>query len=106
MMKTTFRNVSMAGLIAIGGAGLLSFSGDVASAQSACITDCRDKGWATSQCSRYCATRYGEPDYAKRSPSGPRVYGYTSREGSSGCGQYRYRRGGQCVDARTSPPKM
>jgi hypothetical protein len=101
-MKATFRNLAAASLVAVG-AGVLGWSADVANAQSACITDCRDKGWAFGQCSRYCETRYGEPNYAKR---GPRVYGYSSGDGSGTCGQYRYRKGGQCVDARISPPKM
>lgn len=99
-MKATFRNLAVSTLIGAGGAGVLGWSAAVVSAQSACIVDCRDKGWAFSQCSRYCETRYGEPNYAKR---GPRVYGYTSRIGG-GCGQYGYLKDGACVDVRTNPP--
>lgn len=95
-MNTTFRSLTAASLIAVGGAGLLGWSA-VAEAQSACVEQCRSQGWAGSQCRRYCETRYGEPQ------RGPRVYGYTSRS-SGGCGQYRYLKDGACVDARTDPP--
>ena len=96
-MNATFRSLTAASLIAVGGAGLLGWSADVAEAQSACVEQCRSQGWAGSQCRRYCETRYGEPQ------RGPRVYGYTSRS-SGGCGQYRYLKDGACVDARTDPP--
>lgn len=96
-MNATFRNLAAAGLLAVGGAGLLGWSAGVVKAQSACVEQCRSQGWAGSQCRRYCETRYGEPQ------RGPRVYGYTSRS-SGGCGQYRYLRDGACVDARIDPP--
>jgi len=79
---------------------MFGLTSDRAAAQSACIDQCRDQGWARSQCARYCETRYGEPSYSgpKR---GERVYGYTGRAGS--CGQYKYMRTGKCVDARITP---
>lgn len=80
----------------------VGWSSNSAHAQSACITDCRDKGWAASQCNTYCASRYGEPDFSKRKT---RVYGYSSKRQGS-CGQYQYSKGGRCVDARTAPPKL
>lgn len=96
-MKATFRNLTAASLIAVGGVGLLGWSAGVARAQGACVEQCRSQGWAGSQCRRYCETRYGEPQ------RGPRVYGYTSRSSGS-CGQYRYLKDGACVDARVDPP--
>lgn len=96
-MQATFRNLTTASLIAVGGAGFLGWSADAARAQSACVEQCRSQGWAGSQCRRYCETRYGEPQ------RGPRVYGYTSKS-SGGCGQYRYWKDGTCVDARIDPP--
>lgn len=96
-MNATFRSLAATSLFAVGGAGLLVWSADVAEAQSACVEQCRSQGWAGSQCRRYCETRYGERQ------RGPRVYGYTSRS-SGGCGQYRYLKDGACVDARTDPP--
>jgi hypothetical protein len=76
---------------------MFGLGSDRASAQSSCVENCRNSGWAQNQCVRYCETRYGEPG------RGARVYGYSGRSGST-CGQYYYMRGGKCVDARTTPP--
>ncbi len=95
-MKTTSRNLTITSLIALGGAVFLGWSADTVSAQSNCVTQCRSQGWGLSQCRRYCETRFGEKYRS------PRVYGYTARK--SGCGEFRYMKGGRCVDARTNPP--
>lgn len=95
-MRNAFRVLTVGSLVALG-AGTLGMGASTALAQSACIEQCRANGWAASQCSRYCETRYGEPG----AKSGSRVYGYQARRGS--CGAYHYSKGGRCVDARTTP---
>lgn len=101
------RTLTLGSLVALG--GFLGGSINVAWGQSSCIRDCRDKGWAQGQCSTYCASRYGEPDYSRRSSgrSNPRVYGYIGGGSAGGsCGQYKYLKGGRCADARTDPPSL
>jgi len=68
------RTLTLGSLVAVG--GFLGGSISVAWGQSACIIQCRDKGWAQGQCSIYCASSYGAPDYNRRS-SGPLAPVYT-----------------------------
>jgi hypothetical protein len=106
-MRLTLRTAIAGCVLAAGGAFVVGLGSPGVQAQSGCITDCRDKGWSYSQCNRYCETRYGEPNYSRKGAArsgGTRVYGYTSGRGA--CGQYRYAKGGRCVDARTNPPKL
>ncbi len=100
------RTLTLGSLVAVG--GFLGGSINVAWGQSACIMQCRDKGWAQGQCSTYCASRYGAPDYNRRSsaPSGPGVYGYFGGGVGGNCGQYKYIKDGGCADARTDPPGL
>jgi hypothetical protein len=95
-MKLAFRNLAVTSLIVLGGAVVFGASTETASAQSNCVTQCRSQGWSTNQCRRYCQVRFGEQT------RGPRVYGYAAKKGT--CGEYRYMKGGRCVDARTNPP--
>jgi len=97
-----FRYLTLGSLIALGGAGFLGLSIDGAKAQSSCIEQCRNSGWAAGQCNRYCETRYGEPSFRR---TGTQVYGYTGTA-RRGCGQYSYAKAGSCVDARIDPPKL
>ena len=87
------------------GLGLLGLSAGGAAAQfvSACVQQCEANGWSMAQCTRYCETT--RPGEARA--SGARVYGYqgTYQRGGS-CGQFRYLKGGECVDARTDPPRL
>jgi hypothetical protein len=107
-MKLTLRTAIAGCLLAVGGASVVVWSSPGAQAQSACIRECRDKGWAFNQCNRYCETRFGEPNFSRTGATrgGARVYGYTSGPGRGTCGQFRYVKDGRCVDARTNPPKL
>lgn len=110
-MEASTRRTITGSLIALGAALTMGWSANAAQAQSSCITQCKDSGWSYSQCNRYCSTRYGEPLYGsgrsyRYAPmsSGP-AYNYGST-GSGNCGEYRYLKGGVCVDARTNPPDI
>jgi hypothetical protein len=115
-MRISLR-ICSAGVVA--GVAFLGFSaGSVyAQAVSSCVQNCQSGGWSYSQCARYCDTTIAAD--SKLTPRAPRarvygynppVYGYSPpvygyyRGASGGCGQYRYLKGGQCVDARSDPP--
>ena len=99
-MKASIRRTVVACLITLGGAFAIGWSANAVQAQSACIAECRNLGWGYSQCNRYCARRFGEPDFSK----GSRVYGY-GPIGAGSCGEFRYMKAGRCVDARTNPAR-
>ncbi|HEY7550528.1 MAG TPA: hypothetical protein VH913_13570 [Hyphomicrobiaceae bacterium] len=46
-----------------------------------------------------------KPPHRAAKPA-PRAKRYYYRSGYKTCGQYRYWKGGKCLDARTSPPKL
>jgi hypothetical protein len=114
-MRISFRTC---GAVIVAGFALLELSPGSVHAQggpSACVQACRSGGWSYNQCTRYCETTIaadskaaapapGAPPPAAR-PPGARVYGYQARQSGS-CGQYRYLKGGQCVDARNDPPNL
>ena len=107
-MRISFRTCSS--VIVAGFAFLeLSSTGVQAQGPSACVQSCRTGGWSYSQCTRYCQTtvaadaRPTPPAAGPLACTGYRAYGYYGRQ-SGNCGQYRYLKGGQCVDARVDPP--
>ena len=128
-MSISFRTC---GSILVGCFALIELSAGSAQAQgaSACVQTCRTGGWSLSQCTRYCQTTVAaDANPAARGPAArpPRAYGYYNApqaygyapqaygyapqvygyyRGQGGCGQYRYFRGGQCVDARSDPPNL
>jgi hypothetical protein len=98
------------GTVAIAGFAFLELSATSVQAQglSACVQNCSSGGWSYSQCTRYCQTTAAANSNPVAVNPGPRVYGYyyRSQGQSGGCGQFRYLRGGQCVDARIDPPNL
>jgi hypothetical protein len=115
-MKISLR---MCGAVVAAGFALFELSAATVHAQglSACVQSCQGGGWSYSQCTRYCDATIAADSKATAPAPGARVYGYTAptpgagvygyygRQGGS-CGQYRYLRGGQCVDARSDPPVL
>ena len=100
-MEASIRRTVGACLLGLGGVLAVGLGTTAAQAQSSgCITECRARGWGFDQCNRYCARRFGEPDYSK----GSRVYRYAP-VGAGSCGEYKYMKNGRCVDARSNPAK-
>ena len=98
-MNTSSRAFVTATLIVLAG-GLLvgEVEAQKATTVDTCFQRCVGRNLSNDTCDRYCQRRFGD----KRT-GGPRVYGYTRRTGS--CGQFHYLKAGQCVDARTNPPR-
>lgn len=95
----------MGALVILAGAGFLGSSGSVVEAQTAreqsCVQTCLGRNLAMATCQTYCNRRFGA-----RQTGGARVYGYTTPGRGGSCGEYRYLKGGKCVDARVVPPKL
>ena len=96
----------MGTLVVLAGAGFLGLSAGAVEAQTAraqsCVQTCLGRNLAMATCQIYCNRRFGATQ-----TSGARVYGYSGRPGRGGsCGEFRYLKGGQCVDARTDPPRL
>jgi hypothetical protein len=102
-MKNILGTSAAGSLIALGAIASLTWSTDTSSAQSACMSQCRDSGWSEGKCTSYCLGNQ------------PRVYGYYRRYGYGpdaaarsaerfgGCGEYYYWNGVSCADARIDP---
>ena len=95
----------MGTLVVLAGAGFLGLSAGAAEAQTAraqsCVQTCLGRNLAMATCQIYCNRRFGA------TPTGSaRAYGYTTPGRGGSCGEFRYLKGGKCVDARVDPPKL
>jgi hypothetical protein len=100
-MKLSLRTY---GTVALASFAFLGLGGSSVQAQSACVQQCRSGGWSYNQCTRYCETTVAGQARATTAAPRARVYGYRRQGGS--CGEYRYLKGGACVDARVDPPRL
>ncbi len=100
-MKSPFRQLRIGALGVLAAGAFLGLSSGAGEAQTVetCFSTCIGRNLAQATCSRYCNMFYGQPK-----AGGPRVRGYTSNR-AGGCGEFRYLKGGQCVDARVTPPR-
>jgi hypothetical protein len=98
-MKSSFGQLRTRALGVLAAGALVGLSGGAVQAQTVdqCFSTCIGRNLTQPTCSRYCNLFYGQ----KSAPT--RVYGYRSNRAGS-CGEFRYLRGGQCVDARVTPP--
>jgi hypothetical protein len=101
-MKSPFRQLRIRALGVLAAGAFLALSGSAGQAQTVetCFNTCIGRNLSQATCSTYCNQLYGQPQ-----SGGPRIYGYTSRRAGS-CGEFRYLRNGQCVDARVTPPTL
>jgi hypothetical protein len=52
------------------------------------------------------AKRAAKAPYTKSAKAAPRAKRYFYRNAYKTCGQYKYWKGGKCLDARTNPPSL
>ena len=106
-MKSPFRQLRIGALGVLAAGALLALSGGAGEAQTVdtCFSTCIGRNLTQATCSRYCNMFYGQPQSGQLQTGQPRVHGYTSNR-AGGCGEFRYLKGGQCVDARVTPPRL
>lgn len=99
-MKTLLAVSGLAAVLTFGGSAVETWVGNGAQAQS-CSQICANAAFSSTQeqCISRCNAARGGNAYRRNST---RVYGYAA---GRACGQFFYRQGGNCIDARVDPPK-
>ena len=106
-MKTLLAASGLAVVLTFGGSAVETWVGTGAQAQS-CSQICANAAFSSTQeqCVSRCNAARGGNAYRGNIT---RVYGYTGAYGYAAgrvCGQFFYRQGGTCIDARVNPPKL